>query len=257
MATGLINKVYSMKKLKSLIIIIVSSAVMFSCSKTKNPSGEAVLNFMAGDVSILNKGLKSPARVGDIIVQGMKIFTGKNSFADIKIGANLIRILERSEVSIAELIYNPATDALKSELKLDSGKVYSSLPGKLLKGNHFNIKTPTVTAAVRGTEFLVQETSGNSLIACASGQMAVSSMTSEKQVILNAGEQVAAQNGKILKVEKIPAKEMKEYARIKSDIDRNREPAGDNGAAKDEIKAEPQGLEPDKLNPDKKMNFKK
>lgn len=161
-----------MKRLAYLAIIL-AFATGLCCKKEAKIEREGIVNFMNGTVTIIDGEKKTPAKVGDSVKKGMKIETGDRSFVDIFFDENAIKILENSVVEISELELNVKQGSEKTGFQIMKGKVFAKVARKLAKNDRFQVSTPTATAGVRGTEFLVAEVDGKGLVACLNGKVEV------------------------------------------------------------------------------------
>lgn len=194
-----------MKKIIYLLCIILLTIISFQCKGEKTKNREGIINFITGEVDLILRGSKISAKVGDIVTPGMKIITGKKSFADIYFGENAIKILESTVFEISELSENLKLKTEQTEFYIEKGKVFSKVSKKLSKGDKYTVKTPTTIAGVRGTDFLVTEENGKANIACLNGKVAVrdASQPDSDPVELNSGEEVDVEKGDELMVKSL------------------------------------------------------
>lgn len=129
-------------------LLILSVVFVWSCSREKVDE-YAMITFMIGDVTRNN----AEVEIGDIIKEMDSVKTGADSFCDVKIGSSIIRIKEKSQVVVSNLLRKG--DSESTTLGLDMGKMLCK-PKKLLKNESFLVKTPTAVAGVRGTHFAVE-----------------------------------------------------------------------------------------------------
>ncbi len=210
-----------MKK-TAIIIILISVFMISGCGKKKEDTTirAGMINFVVGEVYLVSKEKHPvPAKPGNAVIKGMKIVTYDNSSAEIYFGENAVKILGNSSVEIMELLGDAATGE-KTEFFVENGKVFSKISKKLMKGDQFTIKTPTSTAGVRGTDFMVNESEGKSQVSCLDGKVEVSNATtpSVKSVELNGGEEVTVEPGKPLTVKALSQNNKKMIEDIKKDI---------------------------------------
>ena len=134
---------------KTVIIFIMTAlALMGSCSGEKVDE-YAMVTFMLGNVLRNNAALE----IGDILKEKDVIKTEDESFCDVRIGGSIIRIKEKSSVTMTNLIRNENQE--DTTLGLSVGKMLCK-PKKLLKSEKFVVKTPTAVAGVRGTNFIIE-----------------------------------------------------------------------------------------------------
>ena len=93
--------------------------------------------------------------MGSDLYQGDRIRTRADATVDIQIGRSVVRVKEKSEVSLATLFMDRSTGSENTSLELAIGTVLAK-PKKLVKGESFMVKTPTAVAGVRGTMFMVE-----------------------------------------------------------------------------------------------------
>lgn len=82
--------------------------------------------------------------------------------------------------------------------------MFSKLVTKLAKNDQFQVSTPTTTAGVRGTEFLVAEEEGKGLVACLTGKVEVKNeaspdkgsvdVTDKKEVTIEKDKEMVVRN---------------------------------------------------------------
>ena len=130
-----------------------------SLCKSNKPEivGQAILVVIAksGQVHFFRAGKEIPIANGSILVEGDSIATEASSFVDLEFpdGA-LVRVKEKSEVSIASLF---SGEGINAEFNLKRGKIHTKIKNKLKPKESYRIKTSTMVAGVRGTDFSVTE----------------------------------------------------------------------------------------------------
>lgn len=195
-----------MKKVIHLALLLPLLAALY-CKKEVKMEREGIINAMVGTVTIFDQKGKAAAKVGDAVKKGMKIETGGNSYADIYFDENAIKVLENSEVEIGELLVDIKENSERTSLRLKKGKIFSKVAKKLAKGDSFDVSTPTTTAGVRGTEFLVAEENGKGLVACLKGTVAVKNEASPEKGAVDVTDQkeVTVEKGKDMTVKDLSA----------------------------------------------------
>lgn len=203
-------------------MLMAAMTGFISCKKDQAATVniEGLINFMAGDVKIVDGGKVSDAKVGDTIKQGMTVKTGSRAVADIYFGDSFIRILENSSVVMTELIRNVADNGENSEFYIENGKMFSRVTRKLVDGEKFRVSTPTSVAGVRGTEFIVSEENGKSNIACIDGVVVVKEQGSDDSTYkeLEAGKEADVEKGKPISVTELKEQNRANIKKIKDDI---------------------------------------
>jgi len=212
------------KKSITFLAILLSVLISFGCTKKKETVVErkGTINSMAGDVIIKKDDKSQPAKVGDFVVSGTTIETGAKSFVAIYFGENIIRLSENTALSIDKL--ETAANSEQTELNLEMGEVFSKVVKKLVKGDSYQIKTPTTVAAIRGTEFGVLERDGKSKISCLSGKVKVANITLQKDkedlefVEVSSNEEVQVISNQPLEVTALSEEDRKRMENIFSNI---------------------------------------
>jgi hypothetical protein len=201
------------------IVLIPLIVLGLYCKKEAPIEREGVVNFLAGTVHVIDGSNKIAAKVGDVIKKGMKIETGDKSFADIYFDENAIKILENSVVNIGGLEVNAQDSSESSRFYVDKGKLFSKIVKKLAKNDSFTVATPTASASVRGTEFLVAEENGKGLVACLNGKVEVKNEASPEKgsVELAPQKEVVIEKGKEMSVQDLSA----ENKKLLLNIDKN------------------------------------
>jgi len=213
-----------MKKIISLIAITLLVVQFAACKKGDNADltikNDGLVNFLAGNVSIVLDNNTVKANVGDKITQGMIISTGAKSVVDIYFENSVVRILENSSVEIQELVKNLADSKELTALYVKSGKMFSHVTKRLADNERFIISTQNSVAAVRGTEFLVSEENGKSKISCVEGKVAVRDAAKDNSSFVDVenGKSASVEAGKAVAVENLSAEDIKDIKKIKDDI---------------------------------------
>ncbi|MCP4136623.1 MAG: hypothetical protein GY754_36975 [bacterium] len=215
-----------MKRILLVIGIILFLAVNFSCKcKKEAPKDEkflrtGIVNFFSGDVKLESKGKTTEATVGAVISQDMKIITAKDSFVDIYLGEDVLKVLAESVVEMKQLVTNLKDNSQETNVFINKGKVFTKISRKLAKGDAFQISSPTTVAGVRGTDFSVEEKDGKAKVACLDGKIRVrdADKPDSEAVELNAGQECDITKGEALNVRDLSELNKKNLQRIKSEI---------------------------------------
>ena len=197
-----------MKCTITVMTLLLFAAVMPHCKKKEETVRvKGYINFINGDVKLISAdGKETPVKVGDEVVQGSKIkTTGDKSFVDIYVGENAIKILGNTIVEVKKLLTNVATNGEESVFFVEKGKLFSRVTKKLAKSDVFEVKTPTTTAGVRGTDFLVTEEDGKANVACLEGKLAVlnNSMPDSDPVVVDNEKEVDVEPNKAMMVKEL------------------------------------------------------
>jgi len=255
-----------MKKLY-IIGIMLSIIAVSACKEAKKDQRAlaGAVNMMKGSVIIKSKDGSKKAKIGDAISQGMEIITGKKSFVDIYFGNNAIKILENSSVKMSSLLVDKK--GLKNqEFFVKTGRMFSRISDKLKKGESYQVKTSTVVAAVRGTDFMVEQIGTKSTISCLNGKLQVkkSDMPDLPSVDVNGGQVADVDKDKPIGIQELKGKNkenieniLKSVSEMRKDIRRQFEEERDKirKMVKDEKKKNKEmvkkQIEKDKENIDK------
>jgi hypothetical protein len=137
-------------KHKRYAMFAMGVALLFAAAPFPvNAKDEYRLVTALGDVKIITGKTERPAVRGEALAGGQTIVTGGNSMADLSLGSRgIMRIQENSKIAVASLE--------KGAPDLDVGKGgILVVMSKLIKGESYQVKTPTQVASVRGTIFQV------------------------------------------------------------------------------------------------------
>ena len=173
-----------MKKGVSAICFLL---LLSACSKNETkPFRIGLVNFIVGKVYLIGKdGSGISAKVGLPLDSGMKIKTiGKDSICEVYIGDNAIKLFGDSIVSVDFLAQDSETKSDNTIFKLEKGRIMGIVKNKLLKNDNFEVKTPTCTAAVRGTTFFVSQEKNSSSVSCIDGKVEVSAPKSKAGTVV-------------------------------------------------------------------------
>ncbi len=185
-----------MRRIITLLAVVAFVFAANGCKKDKNVTVErtGLVNFIGGDVLLIGKdGKEAKAAVGNEVKQGMKIKTvGKKSFADIYFGENAVKVLGDTVVEVQVLVTNVGTNGEESTFYVEKGQFFSKVGQKLAKDDKYMVKSPTTTAGVRGTDFLISEEEGKANVAVLDGSVEVlnNSLAGKEPVVVNDKEEV-------------------------------------------------------------------
>ncbi len=121
----------------------------------------AVVDVVDGQAEVLvhGEGDAIPLEEGKLVRAGDLIRTGPGSYVELRwmrwAGGMRIRVEPNTRFWVTRSILNKSTDEEESRLRIDLGKVWLRLREALTGKSKFEVETPTVVAAVRGTVFSV------------------------------------------------------------------------------------------------------
>lgn len=160
-----------------------------------------------GDVSVLKTGEEAwfPIENDIPLEQGDKIKTGDQSTLEILLDdGSLLKLEENSEVTLSEISVEPKKKKITSRISLWFGRLLANVRKFTHQESKFEIRSRTVVAAVRGTEFIFEATDAENLdVAVFSGEVAVAGMDpngvsiKESEQLIKNGYQTAVRKGEI------------------------------------------------------------
>lgn len=113
---------------------------------------------VAGEAWVSTSGQRVKAQVGTTVQLGSQLKTSKNGSMGVTFRDNtLMSFGPDTEMTVDEYLFAPNEGKLKLGARLDRGSLnYVSGVIAKLKPDAVNVKTPTGTIGVRGTQFLVK-----------------------------------------------------------------------------------------------------
>jgi hypothetical protein len=132
-----------------MIKALLAVAVLALPAAAQEDKGDAVLDKVAGAVSIVAAGSKTGVRAkgGEALIYGDAVRTGPGAVAQVV-------LKDRGAVLIHENTYfTLAGTPRRTTLDFARGEFLIGLKKKLGKGMSFKVRTPSAVAAVRGTLF--------------------------------------------------------------------------------------------------------
>ena len=119
----------------------------------------ATITFVTGDVEVEKASNWTPANIGDTVTSPENLRVGSDSYCEVQFGNLAVaRIEANSEVSISHLALGQSRQV---GLALATGAIVSKVQ-KLAGNDEYQVGTKTAVAGVRGTEFRVSSTTGDS-----------------------------------------------------------------------------------------------
>ncbi len=136
--------------------VVAGAALAFSTGlvSAAPTAGKAEVTAIKGTVTIGNQ----PAKVGDQVGIGTQIVTGAGSSAELDLGQNgpSLQIQQGATVILDELSFDDAGPevVVNTKINLQAGKVAGYVK-KTSSQSTYTVVTPTTTAAIRGTTYMV------------------------------------------------------------------------------------------------------
>jgi hypothetical protein len=199
-----------------------------------------------GDVEHISHGESQKLKVGARIFQGDTLITSAEAYAKIVMSdRNVLSISAESKVTINKYENDAKVGIKDVVLQLENGSLRCDVKEKYdTDKNKFQVKTQTVIAGVRGTDFLVthEPTSATSEVTTFKGIVSVQAI---KENVPN-GEQVMVKAGQTIKVDskQAPAKATDLSEKDLSTIDKK------TAVAAEEVKVKSDKKDPKKEKPE-------
>ena len=115
------------------------------------------VTILKGQVFIKRGSAKIPVKKDDTVLESDIIESEAGTARITMIDSNLVDVYPRSRLEIAKYVYKPNQDQKDVELKVDFGKIKSTVNQKYDGAkNKFQVKTPSAVAGVRGTVFTAE-----------------------------------------------------------------------------------------------------
>jgi hypothetical protein len=161
-------------------VVIAFSGILYEVFKPK--PGAAYITFFTGNVELIHNGKPAEPSIKLLLNDADLIKTGANSFVLVQVEEMIVvKIAENSTVTMKSIL-----DGKKRELFTDKGEVLSRVV-KLPTNTMYKVGTPTIVAAVRGTEFSVRYKPGTTVLSVRRGAVGVSIGKGRKETIVPAG----------------------------------------------------------------------
>jgi hypothetical protein len=147
-----------MKRLSAITVLLVL-LISFGCKKEsiEVPANEnsCIVTFVSGDAFLINEDNTDMVQltIGDSLSESSIVKTDADSTVELKIGdGSLVRVKENSRLEITKLYKDE--EVANTKLHLSMGTLMA-VPEEVMDGSSFEIETESITAGVRGTEFVV------------------------------------------------------------------------------------------------------
>ena len=129
---------------------------------------------------------------GAQLSEGAALSTGKDGYATLRLAdGSLLHVQRETQVKLDRMRTYPGTDFVRSDVRLDAGRVEANARARAPGASRFEVRTRLATAAVRGTDFRVSagadgKTTGAEVLA---GTVALGGgeQTDKNAVVLAAG----------------------------------------------------------------------
>lgn len=142
--------------------LVVGSIVRIPVQALPWLPAPALITRLQGEVTIQRGGSREPVALGlgDAVNEGDVVRLGRDSFAAVRmVDGSVVRLLGETEVRMSQLRHQQATDAMRTMLDVQRGRITSDVMPVQSPGR-FDVRTPLAVAGVRGTRFGVAVRNG-------------------------------------------------------------------------------------------------
>jgi hypothetical protein len=135
----------------------VGARLKIPLSMLRTFAGTADAMWTRGDVRAFpSDGAPVTVTAGVRLLAGSRIETGEQAAVLLRlINGALLLVDERSRVVLDDMTVYSLIGTSRTHIKLDSGRIENHIDSPLTPASQYQIKTPVVTTAARGTEFRV------------------------------------------------------------------------------------------------------
>lgn len=145
-------------------------------------------------------GSWAPARAGQPVQMGDSVRTDGTGRVKIAFGDGSVAVVSsRSELVIDQYVYDPSKSGGSSYLELLKGKVRTIVSEYYSEAGEYEVRTPTATAGVRGTDFIVAYDPATEItdVVGNSGSVFVRGLAraAAEEVLITAGTQTSVARG--------------------------------------------------------------
>lgn len=138
---------------KLICLFLTTGAIQLTYAQQKPKELLAAVLTASGECYYERDGKSEIAKVKTIFFKSDRVFTKKGKM-DIQIGPSaVLHLAPYSTVKIADL--SEIDKKTNIALELESGRGYTKFAKQMPQGSRYQIKTPTLVAGVRGTEFIL------------------------------------------------------------------------------------------------------
>jgi len=180
----------------------------------------AVVDVVEGRAEVLvhGRGEPVPLAVGELVRAGDVVRTGPGSTVELRwvgwAGGMRIRIDQNTRFRVTRSIINKSTSEEEARLRVDFGKIWLRLRQALTGKSKFEVETPTVVAAVRGTVFSVAVAEdGTSDIEVLEGEVAVTGRDGAATTLTGGSRTAIAPGQQAAETQPLSAEELEEWQR--------------------------------------------
>ena len=169
-----------------LLVLIIFGGSFGTDTKAVHSLDPARVNPLAGEVSVNERSISEEKPVRD----GQVVATGPDGRALVRNDLRIITSLDNN----TSVVYRSEADG-QTSIALESGRVWSRIERTLEQDETYEVYTPTMVAAVRGTSFGLDRRSTEAILV-AEGQVAVSVWDPETKSAVPGTEQTVRAGSK-------------------------------------------------------------
>jgi len=187
------------KVVSGVCTVFVAVIVLLSVSCVKKAGYDAVIDFFTGKVTVVRGNTEEPAEVKKQLFPSDSVVTGKESHAYIQFGeTHMIHLSGSTECALSKVpeMISAAVSGTEVYLKRGSAGV---IAGKLMKNGSFQVSTPTILVAVRGTLFRVVQEGDYNRVAVSEGKVIIKSVKGLfSEVLLASGKEAVIRGSSVV-----------------------------------------------------------
>ena len=188
------------------VTAILMTAFISNVYAEKNTTMYGLISFVSGEATITKSGKVLPAKLS-MKVEANDTITTKNGLIRIQIAdAYICHIEKNTTITFIKILEK--SDLKSYSIDLHKGQIFSRLIPDKSKPTSLFISTPSVTAGVRGTDFMVSEATEESTtedksiasgVYVSTGSVDVETPQKDKKINLKSGEQATIAPGALIK----------------------------------------------------------
>lgn len=203
------------------VVLIISAGLFFYLNVISRAVMAPQVNSVIGEGFFDDgDGTWKKAAVGMSVSKGCRFKTGERSTMDILLQDNsVVRITENAEMTLSSL------NLSEIKVSLFSGSAFCKIK-KMYKGQSLSVKTPTVVAAVRGTEFSTEVSGkgeqGRTDGFCVGGVVSMTSSSGKREVFIEKNHACSAATAGVSDSRQMTFQETDRVEKIIASIDLDR-----------------------------------
>jgi hypothetical protein len=178
----------------------------------------AVVDAVQGTADLLvhGRGKPVPLQVGRLVRAGDVVRTGRNSSVELRwvrwVGGMRIKIGPETRFTVKKATVNRSTKEEESRLRVDLGRIWVRLRQALRGRSKFEVETPTVVAAVRGTVFSVLvDAAGASRVQVYEGQVSIKGASGAAATLSAASETTVSAEQRALETRPLTPAQLEQW----------------------------------------------